>query len=75
MDRMRYNGAMGWKRMRVAVCDVCGYVWLPQTQNPPYCPSKECRSLLWDKGGIDGRSREARIKVGRSRKTMPKQNR
>jgi len=25
---------------------------------------QECRSTLWNKGGVDGRTREARIKVG-----------
>jgi hypothetical protein len=68
LDRMRYNGYMGWKTMRVAVCDVCGHRWLPESENPPNCPSKKCRSTLWDKGGIDGRTREARIKTGRSRR-------
>ena len=60
--------------MRVAVCDVCGYVWLPQTQNPPYCPSKEWRSLLWNKGGVDGRTRAARSKTGRSRRKQHRKN-
>ena len=60
---------MGWTRMRIAVCDVCGHRWIPETGNPPNCPSKKCRSTLWDKGGVDGRTREARIKTGRSRKT------
>ena len=59
--------------MRIAVCDVCGHRWIPESENPPNCPSKKCRSTLWNKGGIDGRTREARIKTGRSRKpTMPK---
>src|ERR1700758_1980033 len=62
-----YNGGMAWKTMRVAVCDVCGHRWIPETENPPNCPSKACRSTLWDKGGVDGRTREARIKGGRSR--------
>jgi hypothetical protein len=30
----------------------------------------ECRSTLWNKGGVDGRTREARIKAGRSRKVL-----
>jgi len=25
---------------------------------------QKCRSTLWDKGGIDGRTREAQIKAG-----------
>jgi hypothetical protein len=70
--RMLYNGDMGWLRMRVAVCDVCGHRWIPETENPPNCPSKKCRSTLWDKGGVDGRTREARIKAGRSRRTTVK---
>jgi hypothetical protein len=69
MDRMRYNDDMGWKTMRVAVCDVCGHRWIPESENPPNCPSKKCRSTLWNKGGVDGRTREARIKMGRSRRT------
>src|ERR1700757_2892128 len=28
------------------------------------CPSEECRSMLWNKGGVHGRRREARIKAG-----------
>jgi hypothetical protein len=67
--------AMGWKTMRVAVCDVCGHRWIPESENPPNCPSKKCRSTLWDKAGVDGRTREARIKTGRSRKTMARKNR
>ena len=60
---------MGWTRMRIAVCDVCGHRWIPETENPPNFPSKKCRSTLWNKGGVDGRTREARIKAGRSHKT------
>ena len=33
---------------------------------------EECRSTLWNKGGIDGRTREARIKVMRSSRTTAK---
>jgi hypothetical protein len=51
------------------VCDVCGHKWIPQTENPKNCPYKKCRSMLWNKGGVDGRTREARIKAGRSRRT------
>ena len=29
--------------------------------------------MLWDKGGVDGRTREARIKTGRSRRTTAKE--
>jgi hypothetical protein len=47
---------------RVAVCDVCGFAWLPQVPHPKLCASKKCRSTLWDKGGVDGRTREARSK-------------
>ena len=65
---------MGWMRMRIAVCDVCGHRWIPETENPPNCPSKKCRSTLWNKGGVDGRTREARIKTGRSRKTAIKKH-
>lgn len=75
MDIMRYNGDMGWTRMQIAVCDVCGHRWIPETENPPNCPSKKCRSTLWDRGGVDGRTREARIKTGRSRKTTTTKNR
>jgi len=31
--------------------------------------------MLWDRGGVDGRTREARIKAGRSRKAKTKKNR
>jgi hypothetical protein len=66
---MLYNGCMGWTTMRIAVCDVCEHRWIPETGNPPNCPSKKCRSTLWNKGGVDGRTLAARIKAGRSRKT------
>jgi len=69
-----YNGDMAWKMMRVAECDVCGHRWIPETENPPNCPSKKCRSTLWNKGGIDGRTREARIRTGRSRTGTKKKN-
>ena len=75
MGRIRYNDDMGWKTMRVAVCDVCGHRWIPETQNPPNCPSNKCRSTLWNKGGIDGRTRAARIKAGRSHKAAVKKHR
>jgi hypothetical protein len=46
--------------MRVAVCDVCGHRWIPEVENPPLCPKKDCRSTLWNKGGVDGRTKTAR---------------
>jgi hypothetical protein len=46
--------------------------WIPETENPPNCRSKKCRSTLWDKDGVDGRTKEARIKAGRSRSTPKK---
>ena len=55
---------MGWRMQKVAVCDVCGHVWIPSVPNPKLCASKKCRSTLWDKGGVDGRTREAKKKVG-----------
>ena len=57
-----------WRRMKVAVCDICGHCWLPEVANPPICANKACRSRKWNTGGIDQRTREARIKTGRSRK-------
>jgi len=38
---MLYNACMGWKTMRIAVCDVCGHKWIPETENPPNCPLEE----------------------------------
>ena len=70
---MLYNGGMGWTRMRIAVCDVCGHKRILETENPLNCPSKKCRSTLWNKGGVDGRTREARIRAGRSRKVRANQ--
>jgi hypothetical protein len=64
-----YNLAMGWKTMKVAVCDVCGHVWIPSVENPTLCASKKCRSTLWDKGGVDGRTREARNKKRRGQRS------
>ena len=49
--------------MLVAVCDVCGHRWIPEVENPTLCPKKDCRSTLWNKGGLDGRTREARKKA------------
>lgn len=46
--------------MKVAVCDKCGHRWIPEVENPPLCPKKDCRSTLWDKGGVDGRTKAAR---------------
>jgi hypothetical protein len=63
-----YNPGMGWKMTKVAVCDVCGHVWIPLVENPTLCASKQCRSTLWNKGGVDGRTREARTKAGLSKK-------
>jgi len=57
----------------LAECDVCGHRWIPENEEPPNCPSKKCRSTLWNKGGLDGRTREARIKAGRSSR-MPKKH-
>jgi hypothetical protein len=68
LGRIRYNGGMAWKTMRVAECDVCGHRWIPDNEQPKNCPQKDCRSMLWNKGGVDGRTREARIKTGRSRR-------
>jgi hypothetical protein len=72
---MLYTGCMGWTTMRVAVCDVCGHRWMPETGNPTNCPSKKCRSALWNKGGVDGRTRGARITAERSRRTTKKHER
>jgi hypothetical protein len=63
-----YNLPMGWKMLRVAVCDVCGHTWIPTVENPALCASKKCRSTLWDRGGIDGRTREAKAKAERRKK-------
>jgi len=53
--------------MRVAVCDVCGHRWIPEVEDPPLCPRKSCRSTLWDKNGVDGRTKAAREKAGKAR--------
>jgi hypothetical protein len=54
--------------MRVAICDVCGHRWIPEVEDPPLCPRKACRSTLWNKGGVDGRTKAAKKKVGRKRR-------
>jgi hypothetical protein len=64
-----YNPAMGWKMMRVCCCDICGHTWISSVPHPTLCASKKCRSTLWDKGGVDGRTKEARSKKKRSLKT------
>jgi hypothetical protein len=40
-----------------------------------HSPSRKCRSTLWNKSRVDGRTREGRIKAGRSRKTTASRNR
>lgn len=59
---------MGWRMQKVAVCDVCGHVWIPSVERPKLCASKQCRSTLWDKGGVDGRTKEARVKKKRTQR-------
>jgi hypothetical protein len=53
---------MAWKTMKVCVCDVCGHRWIPEVEDPPLCPRKACRSTLWNKSGIDGRTKAAKKK-------------
>ena len=36
--------------------------------HPKLCASKSAGSTLWDKGGVDGRTREAKAKTGRGKK-------
>jgi hypothetical protein len=55
---------MAWKTMKVCVFDVCGHRWIPEVENPPLCPRKSCRSTLWNKGGVDGRTKAAKKKNG-----------
>lgn len=55
--------------LKVAECDVCGHVWIPSVEKPTLCASKKCRSTLWDKGGVDGRTRDAKAKKTATRKT------
>src|ERR1035437_6337400 len=61
---------MGSRMQKVAVCDVCGHVWIPSVEHPKLCASKQCRSTLWDKGGVDGRTREAKSKGKRGQRTL-----
>ena len=64
---------MAWTTMKVAVCDVCGHRWIPEVDNPPLCPKKDCRSTLWNRRGMDGRTREARKKkAGRQQPKVKK---
>jgi len=63
-----YNHGMGWKMTTVAVCDVCGHMWIPSVEQPTLCASKGCRSTLWDKRGVDGRTKEAKAKAGQGKK-------
>jgi hypothetical protein len=53
---------MAWKTMKVCVCDVCGHRWIPEVEDPPLCPRKACRSTLWNKHGVDGRTKAAKKK-------------
>jgi hypothetical protein len=63
---------MAWKMKKIAVCDVCGNQWLPLVENPTICASKKCRSRLWNRGGIDGRTKEAKAKRGKKTRTANK---
>jgi hypothetical protein len=64
---------MAWTTMKVAVCDVCGHRWIPEVDDPPLCPRKSCRSTLWNRGGVDGRTKAARKKkAGRQSKRAVK---
>jgi hypothetical protein len=47
----------------VAKCDVCGFERLTRKKNPKQCASQKCRSALWNSGGLDGRTKEARLKL------------
>jgi hypothetical protein len=59
-----YHAGMARKTMKVCVCDVCGHRWIPEVEDPPLCPRKACRSTLWNRGGVDGRTKAAKQKVG-----------
>ena len=60
----RMMSIMAWKMMKVAQCDICGHRWIPEVEDPPLCPRKACRSTLWNKAGVDGRTKAAKKKVG-----------
>jgi hypothetical protein len=55
---------MSYKYVRVAVCDVCGFEWIPTVKAPATCASQKCRSRLWNSGGVDGRTKAARKRKG-----------
>ena len=58
---------MAYITEKVAVCDVCGFKWIPRTRHPSTCASQKCRSRLWNSGGVDARTKEGRRKAEESR--------
>lgn len=37
---------------RVAHCDECEHEWIPEGEYPKRCPSRECRAVNWNQGGM-----------------------
>jgi len=33
----------------VCECDVCGHQWIPEKPEPARCPSRKCRSAVWNR--------------------------
>jgi hypothetical protein len=38
-----------WVTAKICVCDRCGHRWIPEVANPVRCPSRDCRSVLWNR--------------------------
>jgi len=57
MGQAVYQWDMSWEQRRVAVCDGCGHVWLPDGY-PRRCA--KCKSTKWNIGGEDGGSGNGR---------------
>lgn len=46
---------MAWKTVHLAICNLCGWVWITGDEKPKQCG--KCRSRQWDKGDDDAQSR------------------
>jgi rubrerythrin len=50
---------------QVYVCDVCGHRWLPEREGlPKQCPSRKCRSAMWNGAKQRGRPKKETMEEG-----------
>lgn len=51
------------KKGTIAVCERCGFEWLPKVELPERCPSRKCRSRHWNSATVEKQFREATPRV------------